>query len=73
MEGVLKLNMDSSASGKPGRVASVGFLEMMRASCYVCWKSVGVLEPNTAEVLAINRALRFFCESQWLGSKKLVI
>ena len=70
----LKFNVDDSARGKPGPAGIGGVLRDCNASVKAVFsKSIGVVDSNLAELLAVREALQLFVTSHWASSHKLII
>ncbi|KAK9275759.1 hypothetical protein L1049_023028 [Liquidambar formosana] len=74
IHGWMKFNVDESSLGKPGAVAISGVLRD-DGGCFKCifLESIGVVDSNVVEFMAIRKALRVFVDSESAGSSKLIV
>ena len=64
MDKGLKFNVDGSAYGNPGPAGCGGILHNERGRILALFSSsLGILDPNIAEVMAIKMALGMFVRS----------
>ena len=72
--GLMRLNVDGSAMGKPGAAALGGVLcDHVGAFKGVFSKSIGIEDSNFVEFMAIKEGLSLFSSSTWAQSHNLII